>query len=233
MFKIAVVEDDLQLCDMIAHMLMKYDYIVEKDFNFRNLPEDIMRKNPHLILLDINLPYFDGYHIARELRKESNIPIIMISARESELEQIRGFDMGADDYLVKPFSMEILKMKINACLRRAYSKDFNEHDYIKIGNFSINQKTFEIKYLDQSTELTKNELKIMIALAESNGKIVKREYLLQELWDSMTFVEDNTLTVNITRIKNKLKFIGLNDVIRTKRGEGYLLMLKEDGDGTS
>lgn len=225
MYKIVIIEDDVQLCDFISDKLIRYGYEVEKDFNYRNLTSDILKTNPHLILLDINLPYYDGYHIVRELRQKSNIPIIMISARGTEAEQIRGFELGADDYVVKPFSMEMLNAKINACLRRTYST-MNEQEIISIGDFVINKKNFLLSFLGHSVELTKNELKILVSLAENENKIVKRDYLLNELWDDMTFVEDNTLTVNITRIKNKLSKIGLNDVIHTKRGEGYMLALK-------
>jgi len=227
MYRIAVVEDDKQLCEMIAGMLEKYGYEVEKDFDYRNITIDLLSKQPHLVLLDINLPYFDGYHIAKELRQKSEVPIIMISARETEAEQIRGFDMGADDYVVKPFSMEMLKVKINACLRRVYSNTSNEQEGINIGDFSVDQKTYLMRFRGQSVELTKNELKIMMVLAENARNIVKREFLLRELWDDMTFVEDNTLNVNISRIKNKLNLIGLKDAIRTKRGEGYMFTLEE------
>ncbi|MHB8128427.1 MAG: response regulator transcription factor [Mobilitalea sp.] len=224
MYKIAVVEDDIQLCDMIAEILEKYGYEIEKNFNFRNLSTDILSKNPHLVLLDINLPYYDGYQVARELRQKSNLPIIMISARETEAEQIRGFDMGADDYVVKPFSMEMLKVKISACLRRVYQSEAGMQDCITINNFSVDQRTFLMYHQQQSIELTKTELGIMVALAENVGTIVSRFSLLHELWDDMTFVEDNTLTVNITRIKSKLSQIGLKDVIHTKRGEGYIFL---------
>lgn len=223
MYKIAVIEDDVQLCDLISDVLKRYGYEIEKEFNFRNLTADILKTQPHLILMDINLPYYDGYHIVRELRQMSDIPIIMISARGTEAEQIRGFDLGADDYVVKPFSMEMLNAKINACLRRTYSTN-NEQEIITLGDFTINKKNFLLSYLGQSVELTKNELKIIVTLAENENRIVKRDFLLNELWDDITFVEDNTLTVNITRIKNKLSKIGLNDVIHTKRGEGYMLI---------
>ncbi len=226
MYRIAVIEDDTQLCETISQMLDKYGYEAVTDFNYRNLCEDIGKRNLHLILLDINLPYYDGYHIAQEIRRTSTLPIIMISARETESEQIRGFDAGADDYLIKPFSMEMLKVKINACIRRAYQVFVQEPDVITLGNFSVDQRTFLMRYLDQSIELTKNEFKIISALAQHYKTIVKREYLLQELWDDMTFVEDNTLNVNISRIKNKLQSIGLTDVIHTKRGEGYLFTLE-------
>ncbi|MDF2543330.1 MAG: response regulator [Herbinix sp.] len=224
MFKIAVIEDDVQLCNLISDVLSRYGYEIVKEFNYRNLTAELLNTEPHLILLDINLPYYDGYHIARELRQKSDIPIIMISARGTEAEQIRGFDLGADDYVVKPFSMEMLKVKINACLRRTYST-MNEQEIISIGALTINKKNFTLSYLGQNVELTKNEMKIIVALAENANGIVKRDFLLNELWDDLTFVEDNTLTVNITRIKNKLSKIGLNDVIHTKRGEGYILSL--------
>jgi DNA-binding response OmpR family regulator len=227
LYKIAVVEDDIELCTTISGMLDKYGYESIKDFNFRSLSSDILNKKPHLVLLDINLPYFDGYYVARELRQKCSIPIIFISARETEADQIRGFDMGADDYVVKPFSMEILKVKINACLRRVYGNDPGKQECITIGDFTVDQRTFFMRYKEQSTELTKNELKIMVALAENSGRIVSRNSLLQELWDDMTFVEDNTLTVNISRIKAKLNEIGLKDVIHTKRGEGYLFLPRE------
>jgi DNA-binding response OmpR family regulator len=233
LYRIAIVEDDAALNDMISGMLEKYGYKTIKDFNFRNITADILNKKPHLVLLDINLPYFDGFHIARELRQKSSLPIIFISARESEADQIRGFDAGADDYVIKPFSMEILKGKMSACLRRVYHSEAEKQDCITIGDFSVDQKTFLMHYRDQSIELTKNELKIMVALAENTGIIVSRLSLLHELWDDMTFVEDNTLTVNITRIKNKLSQIGLNEVIHTKRGEGYSFVLEGINYGRS
>lgn len=224
MYKIAIVEDDMQLCGLISDVLARYGYEVVKDLDYRKLTADLLKIQPHLIILDINLPYYDGYQIARELRQHSDIPIIMISARGSEAEQIRGIDLGADDYVVKPFSMDMLNAKINACVRRAYGS-MAEQELIIIGDFTINKKNFLVSYSGKSMELTKNELKIMVALAENQNKIVKRDYLLNVLWDDLTFVEDNTLTVNITRIKSKLSKIGLNDVIHTKRGEGYLLVI--------
>lgn len=227
MYKIAVIEDDQALSNTISDKLRKYGYIIENTIYFHNIIDDILLQQPHLILLDINLPYYDGYHIARELRKKSSIPIIMISARDSEAEQIRGFDMGADDYVVKPFSMEILMAKINACLKRAYYNNQLEDTCIRIGSFTVNTKNFIMEYLDKSIELTKNELKIITVLVKNYGVIVKRNQLLTELWDEMTFVEDNTLNVNITRIKNKLSEIGLDEVIRTKRGEGYQFKFRD------
>lgn len=222
MYRIGVIEDDEQLCNLISQGLKKFGFMVENQFDFKNLSEEIIKSQLNLILLDINLPYYDGYHIAKELRLKSNIPIIMISARDSEAEQIRGFDLGVDDYVVKPFSMEILRAKINACLRRSYQENDNQ-ERIRIGEFEIHKKNFQISYHTRRIELTKNEMKIIIALAEHVDQIVKRDMLLNELWDDMTFVEDNTLTVNITRIKSKLCEIGLSNVIHTKRGEGYML----------
>jgi len=233
LYKIALVEDDTQLCETVAELLGRYGYAVSKDFDFRNLSDEILKIKPHLLLLDINLPYFDGYQITRELRQKSNVPIIIISARETEADQIRGFDMGADDYITKPFSAEMLKVKISACLRRTYRNEQGKQDYISLGDFSVDQKTFMMSYQSRSIELTKNELKIMIALADNVGVIVSRMSLLHELWDDMNFVEDNTLNVNVSRIKGKLSQIGLKDVIHTKRGEGYLFCLegaKHDND---
>lgn len=225
MYRIAVVEDDAELCGIISDMLTKYGYETITAFHFRNIIEELQKEQPHLILLDINLPYYDGYYIARELRLAGKVPIIMISARGTEPEQLRGFDLGADDYITKPFSMEMLKAKIDACLRRSYGSGLQRTDSITIGDFSIDQKSFLMCHAGKSTELTKNEFKIIFALAGQEGRIVKRERLLSELWDSMTFVEDNTLNVNISRIKSKLQMIGLSDVIHTKRGEGYMLSL--------
>lgn len=233
MYRIAIVEDDLQLCELVAEMLQKYGFEVKYNFNFRKLPEELITIQPHLILLDINLPYYDGYHIARELRKECLIPIIMISARGSESEQIRGFDLGADDFVIKPFSMDILIAKINACLRRSYQTPMPEPERVNIGNFSIHKNNFSMSYKGSNVELTKNELKIILALVEHHRDLVKRDYLLQELWDDMTFVEDNTLNVNMSRVKSKLELLGLKDVIHTKRGEGYLLSLEGEEDEIS
>ncbi|WBW96747.1 response regulator transcription factor [Oceanirhabdus sp. W0125-5] len=221
MYKIALVEDDMELCNTIEKILKKYKYNILKVIDFENVEEVIFKEKPDLILLDINLPYYDGFHICRNIRKKSTIPIIITSARNSNVEQVMGLEFGADDYVVKPFAMDILHAKIKSCLRRVYGEYTTKSQNVSIGGFVIDTNTFIASYMDEKTELTKNELKLILSLVENKNKVVSRETLLKELWDDKTFIDDNTLSVNISRIKTKLELLGIKDAIKTKRGVGY------------
>lgn len=220
MIKIAIVEDDQELSSQMVKMLEKYNYHIHQIVDFKNVTEDILRLAPDLVLLDINLPYYDGYTICKELRRRTGIPIIFISARSSDLEQIMGLELGADDYIVKPFSMEILQAKIKNCIRK--TNQLSARGYI-IGDVCLDKKTLNMSRADLVIELTKNEFKILAILIENLNEYVTREFILREIWDEESFVNDNTLNVNISRVKNKLAEFGLNDMIKTKRGYGYML----------
>lgn len=218
--KILLIEDDIKLIKYMEEYLSAYDYSVQtiKDFNY--IEEEIFQGKSDLILLDINLPKFDGFYFLKLIRKKSNIPVIIVSSRSEEGEQIRGIDLGADDYITKPFSMGILLAKINAVLRRSNSFDENVIEVKKVKLFC---ERMEIRTDSDSIPLSKNEIKLLKIFFINYGKVVKREELLEELWDEDEFVDDNTLTVNITRLKKRLNEKEIQLTIETKRGIGYVL----------
>ncbi|MBU3202391.1 response regulator transcription factor [Clostridium estertheticum] len=220
MNKILVIEDDTKLSSFIKEFIEKYAYNVVLINDFNNIETEFSETKPDLILLDINLPYSDGFQLCRAFRRESDVPIIFISARSSEFEQIRGLEMGADDYIVKPFSFELLLAKIQASFRRVRG------EYNSSNGLLLNKKNFEISVNNNILELSKKEFQLLNKLIENENVIVTREELLEELWDETFFVDDHTLTVNVTRLRNKLAMLGLGDVIKTKRGLGYIYQSK-------
>lgn len=224
MKRILIIEDDNKLNLLMKEILQKYNYEVLQIHNFKEAEREIEEAKADLILLDINLPYLDGFYLCRMIRKQSSVPVIIVSARNSDMEQIMGLELGADDYLVKPFHMELLMTKIKAALRRAYGEYANSNSNLSgVGGLLLNPNNFRMSYGGRELELSKNEFKLMKKLFENNHRIVTREELLMELWDDQTFVEDNTLTVNITRLKDKLQELGIMQVIKTIRGTGYIL----------
>lgn len=224
--KIMLIEDDTALKDIIINLLNKYGYKGIAVENFRNVEEEIKEINPKLILLDINLPYFDGFYFIRAIRKKSKIPIIVISARNTAGDQVLGIELGADDYILKPFEPEILLTKVKAILRRAYG-ELSEGNIrsLSIEGLKLDEESFKASYKNNSVLLSRNEFKILKRLIEANGKVVKRELLFEDIWDDREFVDENTLTVNVTRVKSKLEELGLKNVIKTRRGLGYTLEL--------
>lgn len=223
MEKILIVEDDIKLSSFMKEFIEKYGYDVILIKDFKNIEKEFTKAKPDLILLDINLPYSDGFQLCRVFRRESSVPIIFISARSSEFEQIRGLEMGADDYIVKPFSFELLLAKVQAAFRRSYGEYNKEKNVISASNgLELNKNSFEISANGKTLELSKKEFQLLNKLIEKENTIVTREELLEELWDETFFVDDHTLTVNVTRAKGKLLELGLDDVIKTKRGLGYI-----------
>lgn len=220
MDKILVIEDDVKLQKYIKEYLQAYDFAVETITDFDHVIEQVEAAKPQLILLDINLPSFDGFYYLKLLRKRHKTPIIILSAHSDEGEQIRGMEFGADDYVTKPFSMGILVAKINAVLRRANARD-EENDYTA-GGLTLHNESMKLQYGHKTMELSKNEYRLLKIFMKNAGEIVTREELLEALWDDQVFVDDNTLTVNITRVKKKLNDFGLEDIITTKRGVGYV-----------
>jgi DNA-binding response OmpR family regulator len=224
MYKIALVEDDSELGLIISKMLTRYQYDVEVIKNFKNVTERLLQLTPDVVLLDVNLPYMDGFHVCRQVRQKSNVPIIMISARNTDVDQILGIELGADDYVVKPFSMEVLHSKIKACIRRSYGELIVEKNNHILGEFTLDHNSFTILFQEKKVELSKNEYKILKFFLNRINVIVSREDLLNELWDDVAFIDNNTLNVNISRIKYKLNEIGVSDAIITKRGFGYMFI---------
>lgn len=224
MYKILLIEDDPQLCELMKDNLERYGYEVYLPNHFSEIEKTFAQLKPDIVLLDINLPYYDGYYLCRSFRKQSNVPILMISARSHEMDQIMAIELGADDYITKPFTFEILQSKVKATIRRVYGeyavKDANT---LCIHSLCLDAKTLTLTYGGRQVELSKNEYKLMKKLMEHHGDFVSREDLIEEVWDSVTFVDDNTLTVNMTRIRHLLSELGSTHLVKSKRGVGYRL----------
>ena len=222
MRKILIVEDDEKLRKELEIFLSKNGYEVQIIEKFDNTLQDILNSKCQLVLLDINLPNFDGEYICKEIRKVSNIPIIMITSRDSELDELISLNYGADDYITKPFNLQILLAKMSNIIRRSSEGNTNQNK-INCNQFILNISKSMIEKEEQKIELTKNELKILHYLVQKRGEIVSRDAIMEYLWDSESFIDDNTLTVNVTRLRNKLSELGLKELLETKRGQGYML----------
>ena len=222
MSKILIVEDDKKLREELKIFLEKHGYEISILENFENAIKDILESNSDLVLLDINLPYMDGEYICKEIRKVSNVPIIMVTSRDNELDELLSINNGADQYITKPYNIQILLAKIERLLKRSMDNQTNQNK-IDCGKFILNISKSVIEKGNETIELTKNELKILHFLVLNKEKIVSRNDIMDYLWDSESFVDDNTLTVNIKRLRTKLEEIGLKDEIETKRGLGYIL----------
>lgn len=218
--RILLIEDDVNLIKYIEEYLSAYDYCVETIKDFNDIHKKIFEGKNDLILLDINLPKFDGFYFLKLIRKKLNVPVIIVSSRGEEAEQIRGMDLGADDYITKPFSIGILLAKINAVLRR--TSGINEN-VIEVNKVKLYCESMELRTDNECMSLSKNEYKLLKVFFINYEKVVTREELLEELWDEDEFVDDNTLTVNITRLKKRLKENHIQLTIETKRGVGYVL----------
>lgn len=224
MYKIFLIEDDVQLGELIHDHLERYGYVVYQPKSFMHIVEEFAEVQPDLVLLDINLPYYDGYYLCRSFRQQSKVPILVISARSQELDQIMAIELGADDYMTKPFTFDILLSKIKATIRRVYGEyATNDDSTTCAGPLCIHAKDLTLTCRGKKVELSKNEYKLLKKLMAHHGAFVSREELIEEVWDSVTFVDDNTLTVNIARIKQKLSELGVGQTIKSRRGAGYML----------
>ncbi|QPJ84654.1 response regulator transcription factor [Sarcina sp. JB2] len=222
MKKILIIEDDEAIRNELKTFLCRYNYdalVIEK---FENIIEEIEKENADLILLDINLPIFDGFYICREIRKNSNVPIIIVTSRDSDIDELMSMNLGADDFITKPYNTQILLARINSVLKRVYSKEVQESMVYK--DLVLNLSNGTISYKDNTLNLTKNEIKILSYLIKNKGKIISRENLMEYLWNDDFFVDDNTLSVNITRLRKKIESIGLKNPIETRRGLGYIMV---------
>ena len=222
MSKILIIEDDEKLRKELKIFLEKNGYQVIVLENFENTIEESLKTKADLILLDINLPYIDGKYICKEIRKASNVPIIIVTSKDNEIDELISLNNGADQYVTKPYNIQILLAKISGLLKRSKNINTNQNK-IDCGKFILNISKSLIEKEDAKIELTKNELKILHFLILNKGKIVSRDEIINYLWDSESFIDDNTLTVNITRLRTKLEEIDLKDIIQTKRGQGYIL----------
>ncbi len=226
MQKILIVEDDEKLRDELEIFLNNNGYKAESIKTFNNTIQDILKINPDLILLDINLPGADGEFICKEIRKQSNMAIMMVTSRDNELDELLSINNGADHYITKPFNIHILLAKISSLLKRT-NMMIENNNIIDAKDFTLNTSKSTIEKEGKSIELTKNEYRILKYLVENREKIVSREDIMECLWDNESFIDDNTLTVNITRLRNKLDKLGLKELLQTKRGQGYILMFEK------
>ncbi|WP_027632466.1 response regulator transcription factor [Clostridium hydrogeniformans] len=223
MFKILIVEDDPKIREIILENITKWGYEGKYVEDFSETLNVFIEYNPHLVLLDINLPYFDGFYWCNKIREISKVPIIFLSSRNTNMDIIMAMNMGGDDFIQKPFSLDVLMAKIQAIVRRTYSYANVESDVIEHNGAILNLKDANLIFNDDKVELTKNEFKILYILMKNNGKVISRDKIMRSLWEDESFVDDNTLTVNINRLRKKLSDVGLGDFIVTKKGQGYII----------
>ncbi|MDU1411399.1 MAG: response regulator transcription factor [Clostridium sp.] len=222
MEKIIVVEDDEGIREEIKSFLGKYGYDVIAPTEFNNIIEFIEKEQSDLILLDINLPVFDGYYICREVRKKSEVPIIIVTSRDSDMDELMSMNLGADDFITKPYNTQILLARIASILKRTYGNNVG-HNILTYKNIKLDLSNATVTYNNESLELTKNDVKILSYLINNKGSIVSRDALMEHLWKADYFVDDSTLSVNITRLRKKLEEIGIENLIETRRGLGYII----------
>lgn len=220
MYRIFLVEDDRSIADALQHQLEQWDFAVHVVENFRQVLAEFSDFTPHLVLMDIALPCYNGYHWCSEIRQISKVPIVFLSSASDNMNLIMAINMGGDDFIPKPFDWNVLLAKIQALLRRTY--DFGgQVNVLEHREAMLNTADAVLTYHGNHIDLTKNEYRILQALMEQKGKVVSREALMQRLWETDSFVDENTLTVNVTRLRKKLDLAGLHDFIRTKVGMGY------------
>lgn len=221
MYRVFMVEDDRGIADAVSAHARAWDLDVRCAADFRCVMEEFAAFDPHLVLLDIRLPFYDGYHWCTEIRRVSKVPILFISSAADNMNMIMAMNLGADDFIAKPFDQSVLMAKLLALLRRSY-------------DFSVGMPVLEhrgallstsdscLTYQGEKIPLTKNEYRILLALMENKGRIVSREKLMERLWETDSFVDENTLTVNVARLRRKLAAAGLSDFIATRVGQGYI-----------
>jgi DNA-binding response OmpR family regulator len=224
MHRIMLVEDDEALCQQIIDGLKKWGFTADAAVNFENIIEDFNRIKPQLVIMDVNLPCFDGFYWCNKIRETSKIPVVFLSSRDTNMDIVMAINTGADDYIAKPFSMQVLIAKLQAILRRTYDYVSTGSEYLEHKGLMLNLGEGSVFYNNCKIELTKNELKMLILLMNNKGRIVSRESIMQLLWDDDVYVNDNTLTVNINRLRSKLSDLGMQDFIETKKGQGYIVL---------
>jgi DNA-binding response OmpR family regulator len=222
MFKIMIIEDDLTIAKTISEHLGQWGYDAAYVTDFHNVADQVLRAEPHLVLLDIALPFYNGFHWCSEIRKFSKVPIIFISSASDNMNIVMAMNMGGDDFIAKPFDLHVLTAKVGALLRRTYSFQGQVHALEHHG-VVLNLNDATLTFQNHKVELTKNDFKIVQLLMENAGRVVSRDEMMQRLWESDQFIDDNTLTVNMTRLRKKLAEAGLEQWIVTKKGLGYMV----------
>ena len=222
MYRILLVEDDRGIAEAIEEQANMWELKVHCVQNFRNIMEEFSQVDPHLVLLDIGLPFFDGYYWCNQIRRVSKVPIIFISSAADNMNIVMAMNMGADDFIAKPFDQSVLMAKVQAMLRRTY--DFGASvPVLEHRGALLNTGDHSLTYQGEKVPLTKNEFKILLILMANKDRVVSREKLMEKLWESDSFIDENTLTVNVGRLRKKLEGAGLTDFIATKFGEGYII----------
>ncbi|MBX4264337.1 response regulator transcription factor [Clostridium estertheticum] len=224
MYKIMTIEDDKSLRINMNESLIKWGFMTFVINKFEDITAEFASMKPDLVIMDINLPYFDGFYWCGKIRKISKVPIIFVSSRDTNMDIIMAMNTGGDDYITKPFSMDILIAKINALLRRTYSYGEQPSDLVECDGVILNLVDNTLQYKEEKINLTKNEFKVMLLLMKNRGKTISRERIMRGIWDDDNFINDNTLTVNINRLRMKVSDMGLKDYIVTKKGYGYMIL---------
>ena len=222
MYRIMIIEDDKGIAQAISKQTSMWNIESVCVNDFRNIMGELAECKPHLVLLDISLPFYNGYYWCEEIRKVSKVPIIFLSSASDNMNIVMAMNMGGDDFIAKPFDSSVLTAKVNAMMRRSYAYR-GSVEILRAGEVSLNLADAALHYQEQQLELTKNEFKIMKMLMENAGSLVSRDRLIARLWDDGDFIDDNTLTVNITRLRRKLEKEGLKEFIITKKGLGYMV----------
>mgnify|MGYP000925097896 FL=1 len=222
MYKIMIVEDDLTIARTLKAHLVKWDYDVTYVTDFKDIIGQFKEYYPHIVLLDVMLPFFNGFYWCGEIRKISRVPVMFISSADDNMNVVMAMNMGGDDFIAKPFDLNVLTAKLRAMLRRAYSLQ-GQINAIEHNGVVLNLNDTTLTFENHRIELTKNDYKILRLLMENKGKVVSRDEIMLTLWESDQFIDDNTLTVNMTRLRKKLSETGLNGFIKTKKGLGYMV----------
>lgn len=222
MYKILIIEDDLTMAQAIQKEMTAWGNEAEYVQDFRNVMKDFAEYDPHLVLLDITLPFYNGYHWCSEIRKVSDVPVIFISSASDNMNIIMAVNMGGDDFIAKPFDLGVLTAKTQALLRRTYDLS-GKIPILEHRGAMLNLYDTCLTYEGEKISLTKNEFRILQTLMENKGRLVSRDTLMTKLWETDDYIEENTLTVNIARLRKKLENAGLKDFITTKVGEGYII----------
>ncbi len=220
MYRILIVEDDAVIAKEIKKHLQQWGYEADCVIDFEHVYDEFRRMEPQLVLMDIGLPFYNGYYWCSEIRKRSNVPVIFLSSASDNVNIVMAVNMGGDDFISKPFDLQVLTAKIQAILRRTYALA-SQLSVIEHKGLRLNLNDTTIVFGEEKAELTKNEYKILQILLEQQGAFVSREKIMERLWESDSFIDDNTLTVNMTRLRKRLEDIGVYDFIVTKKGIGY------------
>lgn len=224
MYRIFIVEDDEIISCKVASELKNWGFDAALCDDFRNVTEEVIRFDPHLIIMDISLPFFNGYHWCSQIRRFSKVPLMFLSSAGDDMNIVMAINMGGDDFVSKPFDMQLLLAKVQALLRRSY--DFNANTNSNVFEHKgmiFDSSSCTITFGDTKTELSKNENRILSVLLENKGSVVSRDTLMNKLWETDSFIDENTLSVNVARLRKTLSSAGINDMIKTKKGIGYII----------